>query len=66
MLGISSALVDCFDFISKFDAESGDFWDLLCTTQGWEIAFFVVIGIISIIAIVVSVKAIFDAFRNRD
>ncbi len=66
LLGISSALVDCFDFISKFDAENGDFWDLLCATQGWEIAFFVVIGIISIIAIVVSVKAIFDAFRNRD
>lgn len=66
LLGISSALVDCFDFISKFDAKSGDFWDLLCTTQGWEIAFFVVIGIISIIAIVVSVKAIFDAFKNRD
>ena len=66
LLGISSALVDCFDFIGKFDPQNGDFWDLVCTTQGWEIAFFVVIGIISVIAIVVSVKAIIDAFRNRD
>lgn len=66
LLGISSALVDCFDFIGKFDPKNGDFWDLVCSTQGWEIAFFVVIGIISVIAIVVSVKAIVDAFRNRD
>lgn len=65
LLGISSALVDCFDFIGKFDPENGDFWGLVCSTQGWEIAFFVVIGIISVMAFVVSVKAIWEAFRNR-
>ncbi len=62
LLGISSALVDCFDFIGKFDPKNGDFWELVCSTQGWEIVFFVVIGVISAIAIVVSVKAIIDAF----
>ena len=66
MLGISSALVDCFDFIGKFDSKNGDFIQMLCTTRKWEIAFFIIIGIISIIAIFVSVKAIIDAFRNKD
>lgn len=65
LLGISSALVDCFDFIGKFDAE-GDFWNLMTETQGVEIAFFVIVGIISVIAVYFSVKAIVDAFRDGD
>ena len=65
LLGISSALVDCFDFISKFDP-AGDFWSLISVTQGIEIGFFVVVGIISLIAIYFSVKAIVDAFKDRD
>lgn len=65
LLGISSALVDCFDFISKFDP-AGDFWSLISVTQGIEIGFFVVVGIISLIAIYFSVKAIIDAFKDRD
>lgn len=65
LLGISSALVDCFDFISKFDP-AGDFWSLISVTQGFEIGFFVVVGIISSFAIRFSVKAIVDAFKDRD
>ncbi len=65
LLGISSALVDCFDFISKFDP-TGDFWSLVSVTQSIEIGFFVVVGIISIIAVYFSVKAIVDAFKDRD
>ena len=65
LLGISSALVDCFDFISKFDP-TGDFWSLISVTQSVEIGFFVIVGIISIIVIYFSVKAIVDAFKDRD
>lgn len=65
LLGISSALVDCFDFISKFDP-SGDFWSLISVTQGVEIGFIVIVGIISIIAICFSLKAIIDAFIDKD
>lgn len=65
LLGISSALVDCFDFISKFDP-AGDFWSLISVTQGIEIGFFIVVGIISIIAVYFSVKAIIDAFKDKD
>lgn len=65
LLGISSALVDCFDFVSKFDPE-GDFWHLVSVTQGVEIGFFGVVGIVSVIAIYFSVKAIIDAFKDRD
>jgi hypothetical protein len=64
LLGISSALVDCFDFIGKFDPE-GDFWKFVIETQGIEIAFFIIVGIISIIAIYFSVKAIVNAFKEE-
>lgn len=65
LLGISSALADGFDFIGKFDP-SGDFWKMVPRTQTGSLILFVVIGIISAIAIYFSVKAIVDAFRDRD
>lgn len=64
MLGISSALVDCFDFISKFS--DGEKWsELPFVTQCIEVAFISIIGGISIIAIVFAIKAIVDAFHDK-
>ena len=63
LLGIASALVDCFDFIGKFDAE-GDFWKLMEGTRSIVILFMVLVGIVSVIAIYFSVKAIVNAFRD--
>lgn len=65
LLTVSSALVDCFDFVSKFDNAEGDFWTLLPVTQRWEIVFFIIIGVISVVAIFVSIKSLIDAFRHK-
>lgn len=65
LLGISSALLDCFDLISKFDPIEGDFWKYFGTTRYFEIVFFVIIGVISLIAVYFSVKAIIRAFKNE-
>ena len=63
MLGISSALVDCFDFISKFS--SGEKWSELSTgIQCIEIIFIAIIGCISVTAIVFAIKAIVGAFKD--
>ncbi len=64
LLGISSALIDCYDFISKFQPGIGEFWELDSLTKGYEVLFFIVIGIISIIAIIFSIRAIVDAFKS--
>lgn len=65
MLGISSALIDCFDFIAKFSS-GGEWNDFSSGIQCVEIIFMVIIGSISMIAIVFAVKAIIDAFRDKD
>ena len=65
LLGISSALVDCFDFISKFDPK-GDWAGLTMTTQLVELIFVAIIGVVGVIAIYFAVKAIVSAFRNKD
>lgn len=64
LLGISSAFVDCFDFIGKFSA--GGEWSQMDTATRWiEGGFFAVIGIISVVAAIFAVLAIIDAWRKK-
>ena len=65
MLGISSALVDCFDFVKKFSA-NGEWMKLSERVKQVELVFMLIIGGISIVAIIFAVKAIVAAFGDKD
>lgn len=65
MLGISSALVDCFDFIEKF-SEDGEWQSLSKNIQGIELLFIAIIGLISAVAIRFAWKAVIDAFKDKN
>lgn len=65
LLSIASALVDGFDFVSKFDGMTGDFWTLMSSTQRCEVILIIIVGIISLTAVFVSVKAVADAFKHK-
>lgn len=64
ILGIFSALVDCFDFIGKFGPE-GEWSVMFGAVRFAEIVGWVIIGIISALAILFALKAIVAAFRDR-
>ena len=61
MLGISSALVDTFDFIYKFQGE-GDWSKLSVWSRILEMFWMEVVGLIGFVAMIFAVKAIYDAF----
>jgi len=64
ILGIFSALVDCFDFIGKF-VEDGEWSGMHGLVRWVEIGGWVVIGIISALAVFFALKALAAAFRDR-
>lgn len=64
LLSISSALIDCFDFIANFDP-NGTWYEISVLTKVKMIVFFTLIGAVSVLAIMFSVRAIIDAFRKR-
>ena len=65
LLGISSAFVDCSDFITKF-ASGGEWGGFSPAEKGLHIMFFVIIGVISLLAIIFAVIALKDAWKKDD
>jgi hypothetical protein len=65
LLGISSALVDCFDFITRFF--DGETWaELGGAARGVECVCMLLIAVVSLAAIWFAVKAIRSAFRRKN
>lgn len=63
LLGLSSALVDCFDFISEFSA-IGNWQNLSTRVQIVELLFMLIITIIGMLAVFFAVKALVEAFKK--
>lgn len=64
LLGIASALVDCFDYIQKF--RPGGEWSASAPyIQTAEVIFICIIGIVGSITVYFAVKAIWQAFRKK-
>ncbi len=67
LLGISSALTDCFDFIAKFSGPQSEYSQLSPTAHGAVIFFLLVVGLISVGAIYAGIKAVINAwFEDND
>lgn len=65
LLGIASALMDCFDFIGYFE-NNGAWYTATDGTRLLSLVLFAVIGIISCMAICFSVRALIEAFTNKE
>jgi hypothetical protein len=64
LLGISSALLDCFDFITRFCG--GETWaELSSGARCVELIFMLLIAMVGLAAIWFAVRAIRDAFRRK-
>ena len=64
LLGIASALVDCFDYIQRF--RPGGEWSVSGPyIRTAEVIFICIIGIIGTITVYFAVKAIRQAFRKK-
>jgi hypothetical protein len=64
LLGISSALVDCFDFITRFFG--GETWSELSSgARCVELLFMAIITVVSVTAAIFALRAIRDAFRGK-
>lgn len=65
LFSISSALVDCFDFISKFNSR-GEWSQLNNILKSIDILLFVLIGVVSVVAVCSAIKAIKAAWEDND
>ena len=66
LLGISSALTDCFDFISKFSGPESEFSQLSPATHTAAIVCLILVGIISIVALCAAVVALYNALIDKN
>lgn len=65
LLGIFSALADCFDFVAKF-LTGGEFWKFSHGDMAIELGIIAVIGVVSIIAIYFAIRAIQCAWKDKN